>query len=305
MSYSASHIQLPPSGQLYVDHVAHYVEEMDQASQDLRNLGFTLTPFSLQSHKTKPNGMLEPAGAGNRCVMLERGYIEFLTPTGTTPIANQLRSGIERYIGIHLVAFGTSAPSKDHSRLIETDFSPLKPVSLQRNIETETAIETAHFIVIRVPHGTMPEGRIQFCHHLTPHFLWQSRWTQHANHAIAISDIIFCVANPQETAARYARYTGLTSITQKNCIRITTNRGSLLFLNPKTFTRWFGVHPPTLPWIAGYIIKTRNQLATLNYLKTAGVPYQTLENERLLVSLPQALGGYLIFEPENSEVIDF
>ena len=39
-------------------------------------MGFTLTPFSVQSHKVKPSSTLEPAGAGNRCVMLKQGYIE-------------------------------------------------------------------------------------------------------------------------------------------------------------------------------------------------------------------------------------
>jgi len=41
--------------------------------------------------------------------MLERGYLEFLTPTGATPIADQLRSAMQRYVGIHLVALGTAA----------------------------------------------------------------------------------------------------------------------------------------------------------------------------------------------------
>lgn len=305
MTNFSSHIKSSHSDQLYVDHVAHYVEEMDQTSQYLSSMGFTLTPFSLQSHKVKPSSTLEPAGAGNRCVMLEQGYIELLTPIGTTPIANQLRSGIERYRGIHLLAFGTSTPLEDHARLVKENFSPLEPVSLQRKIETETTVETAHFTVIRVPQGTMSEGRIQFCHHLTPNFLWQNRWTQHANHAIAISDIIFCVKDPQEAARRYARYTGLPLIAKKNSICITTNRGSLLFLTASTFAHEFGINPPTLPWIAGYIIKTRDQSATLNYLRTSDIPYQSLKNERLLVSLPQTLGGHIIFEGVNSEVIDF
>lgn len=305
MTNSNSHIQVPQSDQLCVDHVAHYVEDIDQTSQYLSSMGFTLTPFSVQSHKVKPSGTLEPAGAGNRCVMLKQGYIELLTPIGTTPIANQLRSGIERYIGIHLLAIGTSTPLEDHARLVKENFTPLEPVSLQRKIETETTDETAHFKVIRVPQGTMAEGRIQFCHHLTPNFLWQNRWTQHANHAIAISDIIFCVEDPQEAAERYARYTGLPSISRKNSICITTNRGSLIFVTASTFSYKLGINPPTLPWIAGYIIKTRDQSATLNYLKNSGIPYQSLKNKRLLVSLPQTLGGHIIFEGVNSEVIDF
>ena len=223
-------MQLPPSGKLCLDHIAHYVEKMDQANDELKSLGFTLTPFSKQSHKLTPESPLEPAGAGNRCIMLEKGYIEILNPIGTTSIANQLRSGLKRYTGIHLIAFGTALPEKDHARLSDSGFAPLNPVSLQRNIETKTKTETARFTVIRVPHGTMPEGRIQFCHHLTPKYLWQSQWTHHANQAKELKDIIICVTNPEETANRYARFTGLPADLYKTNTRIKTKRGSLIIV---------------------------------------------------------------------------
>jgi hypothetical protein len=96
-----------------LDHVAHFVPHVDSASSALEKLGFTLTPFSEQSHRTEPGGPVMPAGAGNRCVMLEQGYLEFLTPTGDTPVAGQLRTAIKRYTGPHLVAFGTSTARPD------------------------------------------------------------------------------------------------------------------------------------------------------------------------------------------------
>ena len=103
-----------------------------------------------------------PAGTGNRCVMLRAGYIEFLTPVADTPLAAQLRTAIARYVGVHLIAFGTSDPQSDHARLRHGGFSPLEPVALQRQIETPQGTDTARFTVVRVPPGTMAEGRIQF-----------------------------------------------------------------------------------------------------------------------------------------------
>ena len=82
--------QTPKPGKLSLDHVAHFVPHMDNAAPALEKLGFTLTPFSAQSHRLEPGGPLVPAGSGNRCVMFRRGYIECLTPTGDTPVANQL-----------------------------------------------------------------------------------------------------------------------------------------------------------------------------------------------------------------------
>ena len=89
--------QAPRAGKLSLDHVAHFVPDIDAASTAFQALGFTLTPFSAQMHRLEDGGPLVPAGAGNRCVMLERGYIECLTPTADTVIADQLNAAIARY----------------------------------------------------------------------------------------------------------------------------------------------------------------------------------------------------------------
>src|SRR5665647_453155 len=148
-------VQVPAPGKLNLDHVAHFVADIDAASVALEKLGFTLTPFSAQSHRLQPGGPLVPAGTGNRCVMLPHCYLEFLTPTDDTPVASQLRASIQRYVGVHLVAFGTGAPSLDHARLARSGFDPLALVALQRQIVTENGEDTARFTVVRVAPGTM------------------------------------------------------------------------------------------------------------------------------------------------------
>ena len=109
--------QPPSAGALNLDHVAHFVPDGEAASTALAQLGFTLTPFSLQQHRTGEGDALVAAGTGNRCVMLRSGYIEFLTPVADTPLAAQLRTSIARHVGVHLIAFGTVAPESDHARL--------------------------------------------------------------------------------------------------------------------------------------------------------------------------------------------
>src|SRR5687767_12231229 len=154
---------------------------MDSAGNALKKLGFTLTPFSQQSHRSAPHEPLTPAGAANRCAMLRRGYLEFLTPTGDTDVGRQLTAAINRYVGPHLIAFGTTEPEADYRRLATMGFNPSDPLSLQREIETPNGSANARFTVVRVPPGTMAEGRIQYCRHHTPELLWQSRWLTHAN----------------------------------------------------------------------------------------------------------------------------
>lgn len=297
--------QVPPPGKINLDHVAHFVPDIDSAGAALEQLGFTLTPFSAQSHRPEPGAPLVSAGTGNRCVMLKQGYLEFLTPTADTPMANQLRAAIERYVGVHLIAFGTSSPDMDRERLAAAGFKPLAPVALQREIETPSGRDTARFTVVRVPPGTMAEGRIQYCQHHTPRLVWQARWLQHANGAQALAGVLLCVDDPQQTAQRYARFTGLPPEANGSLWRLDTARGTLLFIGSEQCRRIFGLTPPALPWIAGYVLASRDIAASTDCLRGAQCDSDVLGNGRLLVRLPPAVGGIALFVSSGSSNFTF
>jgi hypothetical protein len=61
----------------------------------------------------------------------------------------------------------------------------------------------------RLPFPDPPEGRVQLIRHLTPELVWQERWMDHANKAVALEEAILCAAEPAETAARLSRVSGL------------------------------------------------------------------------------------------------
>lgn len=280
-----------------LDHVAHFLTDIERASTALTQLGFTLTPFSAQSHRLQPDGPLVPAGTGNRCVMLKRGYLEFLTPTHNTPNAQQLRAAINRYTGVHLIAFGTQTPDADFQRLSAGGFQPLTPVALQREVGTEAGTATARFTVVRVAPATMAEGRIQFCQHHTPDVVWQPRWLTHANHAAGLAGVLLCVADPADAAQRYARFTGLPAQPSGAAWRVDSARGYLLFMPPALLQSSWGVSAPALPWIAGYVIDSDNQPAT-----KAMICGDTMD-QRWLVKLDAALGGIMIFQAAGAAQI--
>jgi len=297
--------QVPPPGALNLDHVAHFVPDSDAAAAALARLGFTLTPFSAQSHRLQPEGPLVPAGTGNRCVMLERGYLEFLTPTADTPVAAQLRAAIARCVGVHLIALGTAAPEADHARLDAAGFVPLAPVALQRQIGTPGGEDTARFTVVRVPPGTMAEGRIQFCRQHTPHLLWQSRWTEHANAARSLDAVFLCVENVAEAAARYARYTGLAARPDGMAARLDTARGALHIVDRASCARVLGVAPPVMPWIAGYALGSADLAATRRALAASGAAVRHGPDGRLLVDAPAAVGGVIAFAADGLPPLSF
>lgn len=280
-----------------LDHAAHFVPDIAAAAAALSNLGFTLTPLSEQSHRAQEGGPLVPAGTANRCVMLRDGYLEFLTPTHDTANARQLHNALARYTGMHLIAFGTETPAADFARLQREDFAPLPPLALQRQVPTTNGEATARFTVVRVAPAAMAEGRIQFCQHHTPQAVWQPRWLAHANHAAGLAALIVCVAEPAQAAQRYARFTGLPVCPSHGAWRLDTARGYLLFCDAAALQQKLGITPPVLPWIAGCVIDSDDMAATRTVIDGHAM------GDRLCVSLPQSLGGVMIFQPAGSAAL--
>ena len=272
-----------------IDHVGYFVPDLNEAGSALEKLGFTLTPFSSHLHRPQPDGQPVPAGSGNRCAMLRRGYLEFLTPIGDTNIAGELRHAIQRYTGAHLIAFGSADPQADYARIVRMGLAPLDPIALQREINSPAGNAIARFTVVRVPSGSMPEGRIQFCQHHTPELLWQARWLAHANRAASLQSVILCVANPGEATERYARFTG--SDPQMN---------GMLFADRASLQLWLNKEPAALPWIAGCILESDDINDTADYFRNSRVDVRSIGSGRLLVELPNSVGGVLIFEPKNA-----
>lgn len=287
--------QRPAPGTLVLDHIAHFVPDSDAAAKALESFGFTVTPFSAQSHRPTPEAPVTPAGTGNRCVMLRRGYLEFLTPTGATPIADQLRQSINSYLGVHLIALGTADPEADRQRLEAAGFKPLPVLALERPIGTPEGDQTARFSVLRVPSGTMPEGRVQFVQQQTPEFLWQRRWLDHRNRAFGLAAVFVAVADPDEAAARYTRYTGLPVEKDGAARKLCSARGEVIFLPPEAVREKLGIEPPTLPWMAGYALETADQIYIRSQLEMQDLETRDLGPGQFVVTAPAAIGGVMAF----------
>src|SRR5204863_6575414 len=156
--------QRPAPGELYVDHVSHFVADLDAAARALEALGIKVTATSVQ--KTAAG----PVGASNRCVMLEEGYIELLSPTHDTPAAERMRKLMARYSGVHVMCFGTPDASSELQRLQAHGYEPQPLVDLARAVDGGRA----RFQVVRPAPEKMPEGRIQYVQQLTPEQIWKA-----------------------------------------------------------------------------------------------------------------------------------
>jgi len=261
--------QRPAPGDLCLDHLAHFVPDLDAAARLLERIGLSSTPVSHHSIGGKP------AGTSNRCVMLERGYLEILCPTLDTPHAQRVRRLMKRYDGVHLACFGTP----------DAGFEPEPLVALERDIPSG---ERLKFRVVYVPPGRMPEGRVQYCEHLTPEHLWKDEYVN----PLRLEETYIVADDPAEAAARWARFSGLLPRREGKLIALETARGRVLLGTRKALSS-FLLNVPAAPAIAGYKLRCRSAGRMAERCAKAGAKVKG-KARAYVVTLPPALGGTLL-----------
>jgi hypothetical protein len=242
-------------GEIFLDHLAHFVREPEAAGRALAQAGFAPAPLSIQSNPDPAGGPPQLTGTGNITVMFLRGYVEILFKTSKTPLARELDAALERHAGLHLVAFAVADAADAHARLGASGF-PVRPlVQMQRPVDTESGPATAAFTIARVEPGVMAEGRIQVLTHHTENAVWQPRWLSHPNGAIGLTDVVIAVADVDEAAQRFARFTGCPVVANAAGRAIRLDRGRVQIMNTAGFSALLPeVEVASLPFIGAYAI---------------------------------------------------
>ncbi|HEY8252551.1 MAG TPA: VOC family protein [Burkholderiales bacterium] len=279
---NAADRQRPPAGELYLDHLAHFVPDLGAAAAVWEKLGFTVTPVSHHAVAGKP------AGTSNRCVMLEEGYLELLAPAMDTPHAQRVRALMKRYDGVHLACFGTPDAAAEHARLVAHGFEPEPLVSLERAIDTGARLR---FKVVYTPPGKMAEGRVQYCEHLTPEHVWREAFVN----PFGLRAVYVVADDPEEVAARWGRFGGLLPRPEDGFVRLDTARGRVVIGTQKTLAKLLGEAPPA-PALAGYALSCGDPKAFAARCSKAG-----LKVDGNVVRLPAALGGTWLLESPAKE----
>jgi hypothetical protein len=294
--------QLPGPGAVFLDHVAHFVPEMDAAAAALERCGFRLTPFTAQTNRV--DGRPVPAGTGNRCAMLWQGYVEILTavptPSGDTELARQLRERIADHVGLHLAAFSSADAGAEHRRLAAAGFATLPLVDMRRPVATDSGTEDARFTIARVAHGSMSEGRVQFLTHHTEPLVWRDGFLDHPNGARALTGLWIAAADPAEPAGRFARFTGRPARHVGEVTTIALDRGAVHIAAPEFLGEALGITPAgRLPGFVAAQIAVTSFALLAGHLDAAGFAYRRIRlkaaGDAIAVTLPAAIGDTLLF----------
>ena len=266
--------QLPMAGQLFLDHVGHFVAEPEAAVRALVRAGFTPTPRSVQVNPDPAGGTPRKTGTGNVCAMLENGYVEMLFKTADTPLGAELDAARARYPGLHLAAFAIADAGAAHARLSRAGFGMQPVVDMRRPVDTAAGPGVAAFSVVRLEPGQMPEGRIQVLRHLTEDTVWQPRWLVHPNTAVGLTSLTIAVGDVAEASGRFARFLGRgpDGMTEAGGVRFVLDRGAIELLPAAAMAaRWPDLAIPSLPFMAGCGIAVRSLESAEAMLRRGGI----------------------------------
>jgi len=288
--------QLPLGDEIFLDHIGHFVRDREAARAALARAGFAPTPVSIQVNPDPAGGPPQPTGTGNVTAMFARGYVEVLFKTADTALGRELDAGLARYPGLHLAAFAVADATAAHGRLVQAGFAMQPLVSMQRPSDTVEGPDIAAFTIARLAPGEMPEGRIQILTHRTERTVWQPRWLDHPNGAIALTSLTIVVADVDEAAARFARFAGRPASACEGGQAIALDRGRVELVSADAFGRRFPeLAIPGLPFMGACAIRVTSLAAAEAVLRRSGIAARR-EGDRLVARFPDPLGtGVWIF----------
>ena len=148
---------------------------------------------------------------------------------------------------------------------------------------------------MRLPPEETPEGRVLAIEHLTRDYLWQERYLDHPNGAVALTELLVCVEDVEEAARRYAKYFGIPITRNGIFAECILNAGKFRLTDPRGVRETYNLEPPTLPFAASFTVAVSDLSKTERLLNKNGVTVAR-HGDRLLVPGAAAHGATVIFE---------
>lgn len=280
-----------------INHVGMAVRDLTQAARRFEAMGFLLTPYSPHSGAWKPGEPVQAFGSGNRCVMFERNYLEILASEKPAAPAPRIEAFLGRHQGAHIICFNSEAPRALETRLSAAGVGTSGVIPLQRDIDTPEGVRTAKFERVQFAPEDSPEGYIQAARHLTPQYVYQTRYIAHPNGCAGLTDCLVVTDDLAHFARKYERYLGTEAVRDGSAWRFHFSLvGRLTLIDFRHVGEWLpGTLLPPVPAVAAVAFRTRDLAAQKARLAASGMTVRAV-HERLLVPAEEACGVAVLFE---------
>jgi catechol 2,3-dioxygenase-like lactoylglutathione lyase family enzyme len=182
-----------------IDHAVVMVKDLDQAAENYRRLGFTVSPRGTHSAHM---------GSGNYTIMFDPDYMELLgvlTPTEhNAPALAYLEKNGE---GIERIAFTAVDSAEGAEEIRARGYPPVGPTDFERPVTMpDGSVSSAKFRTFQWPTAEAPGGvRIFACQHKTRETVWIPELMRHANGARRLKQVLMVAPEPTREASHLAK----------------------------------------------------------------------------------------------------
>jgi hypothetical protein len=182
-----------------IDHAVVVVRDLDNAAENWKQLGFTVSPRGTHSAKM---------GTGNYTIMLDPDYVELLGVLAETEHNAPTRALLaKRGEGIERVAFTAVDSAAGAEEIRSRGYEPVGPTDFERPVTMpDGRLSAAKFRTFHWPIAEAPGGlRIFACQHKTRDTVWIPELMKHANGAKRLRQVLIVSPEPASDAAHLAR----------------------------------------------------------------------------------------------------
>ena len=181
-----------------IDHAVVVVRNLDNAAENWKRLGFTVSPRGTHS------AMM---GTGNFTVMLDPDYFELLGVLTETDHNTPTRAFLAKREGIERVALTAIDSAAGAEEIRARGFAPLGPTDFERPVTMPNGTPSAaKFRTFGWPIVDAPGGvRLFACQHKTRETVWIPELMRHANGAKRLKQVLVVSTEPAADAAQLGR----------------------------------------------------------------------------------------------------
>jgi hypothetical protein len=270
-----------------LDHVVINVRDrIDEGLETYRRLGFTMTPRGYHT-----------LGSMNHLAIFGTEYLELIAaPPGDSGRAEILAAPF----GLNGLVFGTEDSAAVYAALHDAGVPVEPPLEFSRPVDLGNVSRDATFRTVRLTPGTVPAGRIYFCHHFSRDCVWRDAWRHHANGAVGIIRAVIAAREPSVLASLFARMFGEDAIRRlpaRCSLRIGLSQFDIV--TPGELAHEFADAAPAAngrdDFMAALTIRTRSLDRAADALAVGGISGVRREAARILVPPTETFGVTLEF----------
>ena len=184
-----------------IDHAVVMVRDLDQAAENYRRLGFTVSPRGTHSAHM---------GSGNYTIMFDPDYMELLGVLTPTEHNAPARAYLDKQgEGIERIAFTAVDSAAGAEEIRARGYPPVGPTDFERPVTMpDGTVSAARFRTFQWPTAEAPGGvRIFACQHKTHETVWIPELMQHANGARRLKQVLIVSPEPAKEAAQLSKMT--------------------------------------------------------------------------------------------------